>query len=191
MLYVKVLVKGFFKTERWSNSFFSRKIFERFFDASVPPLWTHFLFMYSEAFCKMFRFLSHHRRQNCRRWCFCGGLWKFHLNTSCIFANNLFTIDGFKRSIASVFSPRAACSVLKKITVSKRQGSTFFGCCTVAKWMRRLAYCLGTSFGGCCLRINYVCLSRVLGFARVAFWSVHENFQKNFEQLLHMSVLFL
>ena len=57
--------------------------------------------------------------------------------------------------------------------------------------MRRLAYCLGTSFGGCCLRINYVCLSRVSGFARVAFWSIHENFQKNFEQLLRISVVLL
>ena len=145
----------------------------------------------SEVFPKCFGFFRITAGKTAGDGVFRVGLWKFHLNTSCIFANNLFTIDGFKRSIASVFSPRAACSVLKKITVSKRQGSAFFGCCTVAKWMRRLAYCLGTSFGGCCLRINYVCLSRVLGFARVAFWSVHENFQKNFEQLLHMSVLFL
>ena len=43
-------------------------------------------------------------------------------------------------------------------------------------------------FGNVVWRVLFVYLSRVSGFARVAFWSVHENFQKNFEQLLHMSV---
>lgn len=110
MLYVKVLLKVFFKTERWSNFFFSEKSLNDFPMLRSLP--------YEHVFYSLFRSVPANTSVTFASppavlpvAVFLGEVFrKFRFNTSCIFAHDLFTIDGFKRSIAYVFSPRAQLS---------------------------------------------------------------------------------
>lgn len=177
MLYVKVLLKVFFKTERWSNFFFSEKSLNDFpMPRSLP---------YEHVFYSLFRSVPANASVTFASspavlpaTVFLGEVFrKFRFNTSCVAAFDVFIVGGIEvfslcfRRVLQLSNPCRA-PYQKNYCIKKGREVLFSDVvrllneCVV--W-RMLAYCFETSFGGCCLRINCVCLSRVSGFARVAF----------------------